>query len=184
MLLPSAAVLRVLALAGIPPFLLPWTESRMRKRLVTGKSTRPAGTCQWLDLNMVTAEITSEDRRHPIECALLEQDEDGWRAGEPGVQQLRVLFDQPQDICRITLEFVERSGARTQEFVLRWSGDGRATEEIVRQQWNFSPDGAISESEDYQVRLIGARMLELTVDPDISGAHAYASLRRLRLAER
>jgi len=34
---------------------------------------------------MVTAEITSEDRRHPIECALLEQDEDGWRAGEPGV---------------------------------------------------------------------------------------------------
>jgi hypothetical protein len=156
----------------------------MRKRLVPLKSNRPAAAAYWLDLNMVTAEITSEDRGHPIECALLEEDDFGWRAGEPGVQRLRVLFDQPQNISRITLEFVERSGVRTQEFVLRWSSEGSATEEIVRQQWNFSPDGAIRESEDYQVRLIGARMLELTVDPDISGAQAYASLRRLRLAEK
>jgi hypothetical protein len=154
----------------------------MRKRLVPIRSNRPADASSWLDLNMVTAEITSEDRGHPIECALLEEDELGWRAGEPGVQRLRVLFDQPQNICRITLEFVERGGARTQEFVLRWCGEGRAAEEIVRQQWNFSPDGAIRESEDYEVRLIGARMLELTVNPDISGGHAYASLRRLRLA--
>ena len=181
MLLPSAAVLRVLALAGIPPFLLPWTESRMRKRLVTGKSTRPAGTCQWLDLNMVTAEITSEDRRHPIECALLEQDEDGWRAGEPGVQQLRVLFDQPQDICRITLEFVERSGARTQEFVLRWSGDGRATEEIVRQQWNFSPTGSTTEIEHYVVNLDAASILELAIVPDLRRREAVATLASWRV---
>jgi hypothetical protein len=156
----------------------------MRKRLVPMKSNRATDASHWLDLNMVTAEITSEDRAHPIECALLEEDEFGWRAAEPGVQRLRVLFDQPQNICRIALEFVERSGTRTQEFVLRWTGEGRTTEEIVRQQWNFSPDGAMREHEDYQVRLIGVRMLELTVNPDISDGQAYASLRRLRLAEK
>jgi len=156
----------------------------MRKRLVPHKRTDPSKTSDWLDLNMVTAEITSEDQRHPIECALLGEDEDGWRAGEPGVQRLRVLFDQPQDLCRIWLEFVETNAARTQEFVLRWSAGGKDAEEIVRQQWNFSPGGAVRESEDYQVRLAGARMLELTVNPDISGGHAFASLRRLRLAVR
>jgi hypothetical protein len=154
----------------------------MRKRLISLKRTEPAGTSDWLDLNMVTAEITSEDHAHPIECALVEEDEEGWRAGQPGVQSLRVLFDRPQDICRIWLEFVETNGTRTQEFVLRWAAEGKAAEEIMRQQWNFSPDGAIRESEDYRVRLMGARMLELTVDPDISGGPAYASLRRLRLA--
>jgi hypothetical protein len=156
----------------------------MRKRLLPHQRNGPAGDARWLDLNMVTAEITSEDQRHPIECALLGDDEHGWRAGEPGVQSLRVLFDQPQDICRIWLEFVEPNSTRTQEFVLRWSAEGKAAEEIVRQQWNFSPGGAIRESEDYQVQLRGARTLELTVEPDISGGRAYASLRRLRLASK
>jgi hypothetical protein len=157
-------------------------KSRMRKRLVPYSRSGSHAASQWLDLNMVTAEITSEDQSHPIECALLGDDEHGWRAGEPGSQRLRVFFDQPQDISRILLEFVETNTARTQEFVLCWSTEGNSAEEIVRQQWNFSPSGAVRQTENYEVCLRRARMLELTVNPDIAGGRAYASLKRLRLA--
>jgi hypothetical protein len=154
----------------------------MRKRLVPENRREPADCPQWLDLAMVTAEISSEDPDHAIECALVDDGVKGWRAGEPGVQTIRLLFDRPQDLRRIQLSFVETTIARTQEFVLRWSRGSDAPEEILRQQWNFSPDGAIHETEDYEVRLAGATMLELTVNPDIGGSAAYASLERLRLA--
>ena len=154
----------------------------MRKRLVPHNRSGHADSPRWLDLTMVTAEISSEDPRHPIECALLGEDQEGWRAAEPGVQRLCILFDQPHDLRRIHMSFVERAIARTQEFVLRWSDGQEPLTEIVRQQWNFSPDGAVSESEDYHVDLSGVTILELTVNPDIRGSTAHASLARLRLA--
>jgi hypothetical protein len=77
---------------------------------------------------------------------------------------------------------VEPAIARTQEFVLRWPDGGEALAEIVRQQWNFSPDGAMRKTEDYEVQLAGVRLLELTLNPDISGSEARASLAKLRLA--
>jgi hypothetical protein len=154
----------------------------MRKRLIPENRREPADHPQWLDLAMVTAEISSEDPNHPIECALLDHDGKGWRAGEPGVQTIRLLFDRPQDVHRIHVSFVETANVRTQEFVLRWSRGRDAPEEIVRQQWNFSPNGAVHETEDYEVGLAGATMLELTVNPDVGSSAAYASLERLRLA--
>ena len=78
----------------------------------------------------------------------------GWRAAEPGPQTIRLVFDQPQRLRRISLVFEERETARTQEFVLRWSSDdGNSFREIVRQQWNFSPPETIREVEEYQVEL-------------------------------
>lgn len=157
----------------------------MRKRLVPRqRASEDTRGSQWLDLRMTTAEITSEDPDHPIECALLYDDGHGWYAGEPGQQTLRIRFDHPQNVQRICLLFQETSIARTHEFHLRWSpDDGRSVHEIVRQQWNFSPDGATSESEDYAVDLRGVTTLELTITPDIRDSEqAYASLRRLRLA--
>jgi hypothetical protein len=51
-----------------------------------------------------------------------------------------LIFDEPQRLRRILLVFEENETKRTQEFVLRWSPDGgRSFQEIVRQQWNFSP---------------------------------------------
>lgn len=154
----------------------------MRKRLVSQAIRRPASPPQWLELTMVTAEISSEDIQHPIECALLDDDGQGWRAGEPGVQTIRLIFDRPQDLSRIQLSFRETALERTQEFVLRWSPGRGVLEEILRQQWNFSPEGAVHQAEDYQVSLKGATMIELTVNPDLRGSVAYASLERLRLA--
>jgi hypothetical protein len=154
----------------------------MLKRLIAQPSHDTSTCPQWLDLAAVTAEISSEDPMHPIEDALLGEGDTGWRAGQPGVQTVRLLFEHPQDVRRIHVSFVEAARSRTQEFVIRWSRGGGAPEEIVRQQWNFSPDGAVSETEDYEVRLAGAMMLELTVNPDIRDNRAYASLQRLRLA--
>ena len=144
----------------------------------------PATERAWLDLeNTASVEVTSEDQAFPIESALLGQGKVGWRAAEPGVQTIRVIFDQPQRLKRISLVFVETEAQRTQEFTIKWSPDrGNCSQEIVRQQWNFSSPNATREIEDYAVELSNVTLLDLTIDPDKQNARARASLLRLRLA--
>ena len=114
----------------------------MRKRRIspTLPSVPPSGQV-WLDLNRTAVvEVTSEENGYPIESALLEAENRGWRAANPGPQTIRLLFDEPQKLRRIWLVFEDSENTRTQEFVLRWSPDsGHSFREIVRQQWNFSP---------------------------------------------
>ena len=155
----------------------------MRKRFIDVRSEEPLGG-DWLDVSKVAqVEITSEDKAHPIESALLSASSLGWRAADAGPQTIRLLFDKPQDFRRIRLDFEEIEIARTQEFVLRWSPEaGKPRHEIVRQQWNFSPPGTVHETEDYKVRLSGVTILELEIVPDKSGGDARASLLSLRLA--
>ena len=157
----------------------------MRKRIIppAKQNTSPPDE-NWLDLErLAQVEITSEDAAYPIESALLPGQVSGWRATEPGEQTIRLLFEHPQRLQRIWLQFVEPVTERTQEFVLRWSPDGgQSFWEIVRQQWNFSPQGATCETEDHRVDLMGVTVLELSIIPDISGGNAHASLAQLRLA--
>lgn len=157
----------------------------MRKRIIPSvqKDTLPPGE-DWLDLDrLAEVEITSEDAAHPIESALLPGQSGGWRAAGSGEQTIRLLFAHPQRLRRIWIEFVEPDTERTQEFVLRWSQDGgQFFREIVRQQWNFNPQGATREMEDYRVDLSRVTVLELRIIPDISGGNAHASLAQLRLA--
>ncbi|MFT6986214.1 MAG: hypothetical protein ACJAT7_002035, partial [Psychromonas sp.] len=104
-------------------------------------------------------------------------------ACESGKQTIRLIFDNPQMLQWIRLNFEELEVERTQEYVLRWSVDGgKSYQEIVRQQWNFSPEGATSECEDYQVELPAVTVLELTINPDISNKHTIATLKRLQIA--
>ena len=157
----------------------------MRKRLISPMphDRLPFGGAG-LDLaNLATVEITSEDEAHPIECALQLGETRGWCAAEPGPQVIRLLFDQPQKLKRIWLDFEETETQRTQEFALRWSPDGgRSFRDIVRQQWNFSPPVTVRETEDYTVDLSDVTVLELKILPDQSGGKARASLAGLRLA--
>ena len=138
----------------------------------------------WLALDRAGAvEVTSEEKEYPVESALVSGEVQGWRAAQSGTQTIRLIFDEPQRLTRITLLFEETETERTQEFVLRWSPDGGSSfREIVRQQWNFSPPNTIREVEDYQVDLSGVTVLELVIVPDISRASARASLKSLRLA--
>jgi hypothetical protein len=77
----------------------------------------------------------------------------------------------------------ERERERTQQFVLRAAATLEGPwHEIARQQFNFSPSGAVREQEDYHVNLPRVAVLELTIVPDISGGDARASLQQLRIA--
>jgi hypothetical protein len=157
----------------------------MRKRLITSApQVGPRTDQDSLDLGSVaTVEVTSETKDHPVESALLLSESGGWRAARPGIQIIRLLFDQPLKVKRISLVFEETENTRTQEFVLRWSSDfGHSFREIVRQQWNFSPPGTVQELEDYLVDLSNVTVVELEIVPDKSGGEARASLESLRLA--
>jgi hypothetical protein len=156
----------------------------MRKRVFTptpvGTRPREEG---WLDLDRAASvEVTSEEKDYEIDSALVSGETPGWRAANTGPQTIRLLFDHPQRLRRISLVFEETETARTQEFVLRWSPDGgRSFREIVRQQWNFSPPNTSREVEEYQFDLSGVTVLELIIVPDISRGSARASLKSLRL---
>ena len=156
----------------------------MRKQII-GRTLEPAASVQeWLDLEKIASvEITSEDKIFPIESALLQQGKHGWRAAEAGPQTIRLIFDQPQTVRRISLVFVETEIRRTQEFTLKWSPDrGHSFQEIVRQQWNFSPPDTTREIENYTVELSKLTLLDLTIEPDKENGQARASLLSLRLA--
>ena len=155
----------------------------MRKRISKPSDISDSASGPWLDLaSLACVEITSECDWSPIEAALTSDVGTGWKASEPGIQVIRLLFDEPTTIQRVLLEFVEKDTDRTHEFSLRWSKDGEVYDEIVRQRWNFSPAGATHEREDYQFDLQNARVLELRIIPDIRGGSALASLAQLRLA--
>lgn len=159
----------------------------MRKHIVTSAPVHPDPADehqQWLRLQeLAEVEVTSEDRDHPIESAFSFGQEAGWYAASPGKQSIRLIFDQPRSIKRIYLKFNEPVVARTQEFSLRWceSRDDHFTE-IVRQQWNFSPQGSVAESEDYHVDLKTVSILELTINPDLGKGEAIAKLADWRVA--
>ena len=154
----------------------------MRKRLIA--PTPPdlrSDRDHRLDISTAAlVEVTSEEKDHPIESALIPGESKGWRASRPGTQTIRLIFDRPQKLKRLSLVFEEKETSRTQEFVLRWSPNpGGALREIVRQQWNFSPPHATTEVEEYRVELSDVTVLEMTITPDIAGGAARASLNSL-----
>jgi len=157
----------------------------MRKQLIppTPETVRPHGE-RWLDLERAAAvEVTSEEENFPVESALVSGENRGWRAAIPGTQTIRLVFDQPQRLRRISVVCEEHETTRTQEFVLRGSSDGgRSFREIVRQQWNFSPPETVRELQEYQVELSDITVLELIITPDISGGMARASVNSLRVS--
>lgn len=157
----------------------------MRKQLIppTPETVRPHGE-GWLDLERAAAvEVTSEEENFPVESALVLGETRGWRAAIPGTQTIRLVFDQPQRLRRISVVFEEHETTRTQEFVLRGSSDGgRSFREIVRQQWNFSPPQTVREVQAYEVELSDITVLELILTPDISGGTARASVKSLRVS--
>src|SRR5215469_408349 len=157
----------------------------MRKRQISSiPPNAPPSVQTWLDLDSAAVvEVTSEENGYPIESALQAGESQGWRAADSGTQTIRLIFDEPQYLRRIWLDFKDSENTRSQEFVLRWSADGGASfREIVRQQWNFSPPESVQEIEDYAVELPTVTTLELVIVPDKSGGTARASLASLCVA--
>lgn len=147
----------------------------MRKRLIADMQ---CVVHPWLNLPAIAAvEFTSEDPSFPIEAVFSQELSSGWRAAQPGVQVIRLIFDIPQKISRVRLVFQENTHVRTQEFVLTWARDlADAPQQIVRQQFNFSPPHVVSEQEDYSCVLDAVKVLTLSITPDIQKSHVLASL--------
>ena len=158
----------------------------MRKSVTNSDKTRttPEPAQDWLDLEQIArVEVTSEDPAYPIEFAFKQGRGPGWRAGRTGQQTVRLLFDQPQSLRRIWLRFSEPAAQRTQQFTLRWSPDEEGPlEDIIRQQWNFSPNGSSTEIENCKVELSRVRVLELVIDPDLGRGQTIATIADWRLA--
>jgi hypothetical protein len=135
----------------------------------------------WRDLSQCAAfEVTSEEVGSPLENAL-SPDASKWIAATPGEQVIRITFDEPQNVSKIFLLFEETANARSQEFVLSWQRVGQPQwQEIVRQQFNFSPPATTTEKEDFNVSLQKASALELIIIPERSGG-GHASLSHLRI---
>ena len=151
----------------------------MRKRIFSpGPISGNVDDPKWINLQeLAEVEVTSEADGYPVEAAFSFGGGPGWRAASPGKQRIRLTFDHPQSIHSIRLRFNEFDVARTQEFTLRWSGSSSGPLlEIVRQQWNFSPDGSTTETEDYVVDLQAVSILELAIDPDRGAGAALATL--------
>jgi hypothetical protein len=157
----------------------------MRKR-VLGSALLPghaADGSEWLNVQeLAEVEVTSEADGHPVETVFNFGAGPGWRAALPGIQCIRLVFDQPQSIRRMRLQFNEPEVARTQEFTVRCSRrPEEPLREVVRQQWNFSPEGSTIESENYAVDLKAVSILELIIDPDHGTGEALAKLADWRL---
>ena len=157
----------------------------MRKKIITPDQQETLLADQdWLNLEVIAeVEMTSEDVDYPIEAALIPGRSSGWRAATSGKQMIKLLFPRPQQLKLIRLNFVETRIERTQEYILRYSSDeGKSSHEIVRQQWNFSPNGTTSETEEHHVDLQTVSILELIIIPDINEGEAKATLESLQLA--
>jgi hypothetical protein len=159
----------------------------MRKSIVSPSAvaTTPISDL-WRDLERIArVEISSEDEQFPIEHALGKKVTTGWRAAATGPQLIRLHFDEPLNIKRLQVHFVDKTAERSQEFAV-YAGAGAELKEVVRQQWSFSPHGSTEEIEDYTVNLSGITTLELRIDPDRSHdpkqSQHYASLQSLKLA--
>jgi len=158
---------------------------RMRKHIINAtEPNRPGTSEEWLNLEEIArVEVSSEDPKYPIESAFRREESIGWRAGQPGEQTIRLLFDEPKDLRRIWLRFSEPQVERTQQFALRWADSQTGPfREIVRQQWNFNPRSSTIEVEDYKVDLHHVLALELIIDPDLGKNQAFVALADWRIA--
>lgn len=157
----------------------------MQKRIIADDpSTAKTAASDWLDLEtLAEVEVSSENPDYPIEAALLPGLSQGWQAGLPGKQTIRLLFKQPQNIKSLRLEFSETSACRTQEYALRLSQDNNASfHDIVRQRWNFSPDGSTAELETHCLDVSGVTAIELNINPDLNEQSVFATLKQLRIS--
>ena len=157
----------------------------MRKKIIKSTDQRLETLIEnnWLNIeNIADVEVTSENERYPVESALILDSSSGWVAGEEGIQTIRVVFNEPQNIQRVMLKFSESSVERTQEYVLNWYAEDGEPHEIVRQQWNFNPNGSTIEVENHHVILADVSVLELCINPNISSSNSKASLEKLRVA--
>jgi hypothetical protein len=159
----------------------------MRKQVLTPQASTAAPVPGELDLGtLATVAVTSEAADHPVENAFDHRRGPGgsrWIAATPGEQTIVLAFDAPQNLRHISLEVEETQNSRTQELHLAVSHDaGNTYRELLRQEFTFSPSGAMFEREEWTVAADHVTHLRLSLKPDKGGGPCLASLTTLSLA--
>ena len=156
----------------------------VRKRLLTEQLTGATPAPGAKDIAaMATVLMTSEAAAHPIDNLFDSRRGPGasrWLAEGPGRQTIVLAFDGPQTIRGIGLEVEELEASRTQELQLSVSRDGGQTyQELLRQEYTFSPPGTTFEREDWSITADGVTHLRLVITPDKGGNPCRATLTSL-----
>lgn len=144
----------------------------MRKKILKVSPPALAEGVGGLDVPAIaTALCTSELENHPIEHMFDGRPDTRWVAAADGEQTLILAFDTAQVLRRVGLIIEERTERRTQELDLALSTDGGLTfREVIRQEFNFSPDGATIQRQDWQLPPgQHCTHLRLHIRPDKSG---------------
>ena len=126
---------------------------------------------EWLDLDAV-AEVTivSGGRRMPRVSGI-------WSTDAPGEQIIEIRFHEPTYVSHLRVMSSEIKQERTQEITV-WASLNRGEQhrELLRQQFNFSPNGATEEIEEYAARLEDVSAIQLRVVPSTDGRRAVARI--------
>ena len=159
----------------------------LRKRVIPKPSQGPLPLEGEISIaDVATVQVTSEQTDHPIDHAFdLSRGPGGsrWIAGGPGEQSVTLVFDRPQTIRRIGIEVEELAVSRTQELSVSASSDGgRTYQELIRQEFNFSPPGTSFERELWSVSAGAVTHLRLEIKPDKGGRVGRATLTSLTVA--
>lgn len=132
-----------------------------------------------------TVHASYEADGHAIELAFDHDQGPGathWKAGKPGVQTITVDLVQPCTVKEVSMEVEEREVARAQEVQLAVSSDnGQTYRECVRQEFNFSPDGATWEKETWYLSQHQVTNVRLVIKPDKGRQDVYATLTAFEL---
>jgi hypothetical protein len=161
-------------------------RAMQRKLIMKRELATPDVTTGEIDIaEVATVLVTSEAPDHPIDLAFDYHRGPGgtrWIAGEMGEQSVLLAFDAPQTINQIILEVEELELPRTQELQLSLScNGGRTYRELLRQEFNFSPDGTTFERENWTVSAQGVTHLQVVIKPDKGDKPCWATLTFLNL---
>lgn len=151
----------------------------LRKEIV--KASRRVAPENGLEIAaMARIKLTSEDPEHPIDHVFDGTTGPGasyWQAAEPGEQTIVIEFDHPQAIRQLTLEIEETNVSRHQQLQLLTSQDGgRSYQEILRQEFNFSPPGTTFEQEQWAIPREEITHIKLWIQPDMEEKLCSAKL--------
>ena len=132
---------------------------------------------QWLDLDAVAeVAIVAGGRRVARVPGF-------WSAESPGEQTIEIRFHHRRPVRRLRVVSSEVKESRTQEMTI-WASlrGGERHREVLRQQVNFSPNGATEHVEEYAVQLEDVSTIQLRIVPSIDGRPAVARVSELRVA--
>ena len=158
---------------------------RLRKKII------PSATGAAIPASVNTLDIirnaeviaTSESENFPLDNIVDGSTGPGssqWVAGTAGPQTLIFKFDTPQNITTIVYEIEEREVARTQEVCFEASTDsGAHFREILRHEYNFSPDGSTFQREELKLALPQTTDLKMTIKPDKGNLDCRAKLNHI-----